>query len=87
MSAPKAKVYSVTILGKSFLVYAQNQPGAVRNVLDHLDSEISVGLATGEQLYRAGKSGAKFISGDKYGIKDDDDVQADLIDDADTAGA
>lgn len=66
----KAKVYCVNIDGVRYLVEAQTQAGAIRDVVatvsDGLRERAACDLATGEQLYHAGKTGAAIINSGKY---------------------
>lgn len=90
MSSPKAKVYAVTILGRSLLVYGLTRASAINNAIESLDTEIDARIATGEEMYAAGKAGAEFIGESKY-KRVSDPSQSDLpipeVDDTDSAGA
>lgn len=68
MSAPKAKAYSVSVLGTSYLVFALTKQGAINNLIDHLrdGDAIYSEVATGEQLYNAGREGISIIAEEKY---------------------
>lgn len=91
MSAPKAKVYRVTVAGATYLVYGLTQAGAIKNLLDHLyDTDNLDGrLATGEELFAAGKAGTELIAEGKYKRVDDPNQQplpiSDAVDDATAA--
>jgi hypothetical protein len=89
MSAPKAKVYRITIAGTVYLVYALTQSGAIKNLLDHLDGDgtLDVRLATGEELFAAGKAGDDLIAESHYRRVADPNQSNLPIDDTDTAGA
>lgn len=66
----KAKVYQVSIDGKTYLVEAQTLAGAARNVVDHVAKKMReravVDLATGEQLYDAGRRGLPVLNSGRY---------------------
>lgn len=89
MSAPKAKVYRISIASTVYLVYALTQAGAMKNLLDHLDGtdKLDARLATGEELFAAGKAGTELIAEDKYKRVDDPNQSNLPLDDSDTAGA
>lgn len=65
-----AKVHQVSLDGVTYLVEAQTKAGAIRDVI-----EVIVGgmrkravcdLATGEQLYHAGKKGLEVIGSGRF---------------------
>lgn len=66
----KSKTHAVTIGGKTYLVQAITKAGAVRDVIDRICDELRetavVDLATGEQIYLAGKSGQEIIGHDRF---------------------
>lgn len=62
----KAKVHSVTLFDRTFLVMARSKAGALRDLFENLKESIKVEPATGQQVYEAGRDN-KFIVGlDKY---------------------
>lgn len=89
MSSPKAKVYRITIAGVVYLVYGLTQAGAMKNLFDSLyeTDNLDARLATGEELFAAGKAGTSLIAEDKYKRVDDPNQHPLPIDDTDTAGA
>jgi hypothetical protein len=89
MSAPKAKVYRINIAGVVYLVYALTQAGALRNLFKHLadDDRLDCRLATGEELFAAGKAGTELIAEGDYKRVDDPNQSNLPIDETDTAGA
>lgn len=66
----KAKIFQVSIDGETYLVEALTQAGAIRDAVGEvcggLRARAVVDLATGEQLYEAGISGAPIIGSEKY---------------------
>lgn len=66
----KAKVHCVTIDDVPTLVEAQTQAGAIRDVVNARAEEMrkraTCDLATGEQLYHAGKKGLLILNSGKY---------------------
>lgn len=66
----KSKTHAVTIGGKTYLVQAITKAGAIRDVIDRICDELReqavVDLATGEQIYLAGKSGQEIIGHDRF---------------------
>lgn len=66
----KAKTHAVTINGLTRLVMAQTKAGAVRDVVEELAEDMRasahVELATGEQLYVAGRDGETILNHDKF---------------------
>jgi hypothetical protein len=69
----KAKVFQVfipAITSGTYLVEAQTKAGAIRGVIAHLDEQIrkaaAADLATGEQLYHAGKNGQDVIGSGRF---------------------
>jgi hypothetical protein len=89
MSAPKAKVYRINIAGTTHLVYALTTQGAIKNLLDHLDGDgtLDVRLATGEELFAAGKAGLTLVAEENY-KRVTDPAQSNLpITETDRAGA
>lgn len=89
MSAPKAKVYRITISGTVYYVYGLTQAGAIKNLLDHLDGTgtLDARLATGEELFAAGKAGTELVAEDNYRRVADPNQMPLPVDDTDTAGA
>jgi hypothetical protein len=73
--AMKAKVYQVSIDGVTYLVEALTLAGATRDVVEEIGKKMReravVDLATGEQLYHAGKKGLPVINGAQYVNVDD----------------
>jgi hypothetical protein len=71
----KAKVYQVSIDGVTYLCEAQTLAGAARDVVEEvakgLRARAVVDLATGEQLYHAGKKGLRVINSGRYDRADD----------------
>jgi predicted neutral ceramidase superfamily lipid hydrolase len=69
-TAIKAKAHAVTIDGKLHLVMAQTKAGAIRDVVAELVKELvkdaHCDLATGEQLYAAGRDGTAVIGSDRF---------------------
>lgn len=62
----KAKIHAVELCGKTFLVNAITKQGAVRDLLEHLKDSVEVKVATGEQLFAAGRDGGSIIGEDRY---------------------
>lgn len=68
----KAKTHAVFIKqnDKTYLVQAQTRSGAVRDVVDELAKQMResavVDLATGEQIYLAGKNNEPIIGSDRF---------------------
>jgi hypothetical protein len=62
----KAKTYAVDFAGQTYLVQAITKAGACRDLLAHLAGGANADLATGEQLYAAGKTGQEIIGLDRY---------------------
>lgn len=66
----KAKPHQVSIHGKTYLVEAQTKAGAIRDVVEMLADEMRKSavcdLATGEQLYHAGRDGTPILNIGKY---------------------
>lgn len=64
----KDKIHAVTIDGTTYLAKGKTMKGAVASVIDHLTGGMrqraAVELATGEQLYNAGRDGASVIGDD-----------------------
>lgn len=58
----KLKVYRVTALGHSRLVYAPTSAGAKRDVLRELKDNAEVQPATPDDLYQAGASGVSVLN-------------------------
>ena len=58
----KLKVYRVTTLGHSRLVYAATSAGAKRDVLRQLKDNAEVQPATADDIYQAGKSGISILN-------------------------
>jgi hypothetical protein len=89
MSAPKAKVYRINIAGTTHLVYALTTQGAIKNLLDHLDGDgtLDVRLATGEELFAAGKAGTDLIAEANYKRVADPNQSNLPITETDRAGA
>jgi hypothetical protein len=73
----KAKVYQVSIDGVTYLVEALTVAGATRDVAEEIAKKLReravVDLATGEQLYHAGKKGLPIINGGQYVRTEDPD--------------
>lgn len=71
----KAKTYQVSINGETFLVEAQTIAGARRDVVAHLSEKLAaaaiIDLATGEQLYRAGRNGTPILNNGRYAVAHD----------------
>lgn len=72
MSA-KAKVHVVSIGTESHLVMAHTKAGAVRDLLEHLrdNGTVSADLATGYDIFCAGRDGIEIIGLDKYQRQED----------------
>lgn len=64
--ALKAKVHAVELHGKTHLVMALTRQGACRDLAEHLAKDAVADIATGEQLYNAGKEGVPILGEDKY---------------------
>lgn len=66
----KAKTYQVNIDGVTYLCEALTMAGAVRDVVDEIAKKwrerAVVDLATGEQIYYAGKKGVPIINSGHY---------------------
>lgn len=66
----KAKVHAVSIDGTTHLVMAQTKAGAIRDVVDHLTDNLRkraiADLATGEQIYNAGRDGSSIIGDGRF---------------------
>lgn len=62
----KAKTYAVTFADRAYLVMAVTKAGAARDLLEHLSGKAHADLATGEQIYAAGKNGDEIIGADRY---------------------
>lgn len=58
----KLKVYRVTTLGHSRLVYASTSAGAKRDVLRDLKENATVEAATPDDLYAAGQAGLAILN-------------------------
>lgn len=73
--AAKAKVFQVSVDGVTYLVEALTVAGASAAVVDELAKKwrerAVVDLATGEQLYQAGKKGLPVINSERYKRGDD----------------
>lgn len=71
----KAKVYQVSIDGVTYLVEAQTIAGAARDVVAELAGKLReravVDLATGEQLYHAGRKGLPVLNSGRYANAED----------------
>lgn len=71
----KAKIFQVSIDGVTYLVEALTMAGAARDVVEEIGKKMRdravVDLATGEQLYSAGKKGLLIINSDRYAKGDD----------------
>lgn len=71
----KAKTYQVSIDGVTYLVDALTLAGAARDVVAEISKGLLkravVDLATGEQLYHAGKKGLPVINSGRYASGDD----------------
>lgn len=73
----KAKVHHVTLFDRSFLVMARSKAGALRDLFDYLKEDTHAELATGQDVYEAGRKGEEIIGLDKYS-DDTDDGQGEL---------
>lgn len=62
----KAKVHTVTLFGRNFLVMARSKAGAMRDLYDHLRDDIHADVATGQDIYNAGRDGTAIIGIEKY---------------------
>lgn len=62
----KAKVHAVELQGETHLVMARTKAGARRDLIEHIVGDAHVDIATGEQIYRAGREGREIIGVDKY---------------------
>lgn len=58
----KLKVYRVTTLGHSRLVYASTSAGAKRYVLRDLKDNAEVQPATADDIYQAGQAGIAILN-------------------------
>lgn len=65
-----AKIHAVTFRGSTQLVEAQTKQGAIRDAIaayaQQLQAEADCAVATGEQLYEAGRLGTPIINHGKY---------------------
>lgn len=70
IQAKVLQVFIPAIAGGTYLVEAQTKAGAIRDVIAYLDEEIRktavADLATGEQLYQAGKTGQDVIGSGRF---------------------
>lgn len=86
----KAKVYQVHLDGVTTLVEAVTLAGAKRDVVEHLAkgmlSRATSDLATGEQLYHAGRKGLPVLNSGRYDNVEDPN-QLPLSGTPETAGA
>lgn len=66
----KAKTHAVTINGTKRLVMALTKAGAVRDAVDEMAEELRknahVAIATGEEIYLAGKNGEPILNHDRF---------------------
>lgn len=69
----KAKVHNVTLFDHSYLVMARSKAGALRDLFDHIKEEAHSDVATGQQVYEAGRNGQEIIGIDKYSADADVD--------------
>jgi len=62
----KAKVHHVTLFDREFLVMARSKAGALRDLFENLKESVQVEVATGQQVYEAGRAGKYIVGIDKY---------------------
>lgn len=64
--ATKAKVHRVELFDREFLIFARTKAGAVHDLFDLLKDDVHVDVASGQQIYEAGRDGAEILNADKF---------------------
>lgn len=67
----KAKIHAVEMKGETHLVMAMTKAGARRDLIEHIVGDAHVDIATGEQVYQAGRDGREIIGIDRYANTED----------------
>lgn len=78
----KAKVHHVQLFDRSFLIMARSKAGAKRDLFDALKDDAHADVATGQQIYEAGRDGQQIINLDKFAnVVDPNQMDLDGLDD------
>lgn len=67
----KAKVHAIELNGETHLVMARTKAGARRDLSEFLFDDAAIEVATGEQIYQAGRDGREIIGLDRYQVQED----------------
>lgn len=68
----KAKVHAIELHGETHLIMARTKAGARRDLIEHIVGDVDqVAIATGEQIYQAGREGREIIGIDRYTSQED----------------
>lgn len=72
---PKLKTYAVNAANGVYLINAATGPSARRFVLDMIEKGSDVALATGKQIYEAGRAGSLVLGPDLDGDENQQEIE------------